>query len=247
METKTILKETKCGNVTFLSVYRKSTCAITKGNLDQPRRRLTPEEKEKHRNRIALNNAIISVNAAFGDEAYFVTLTYADNHYFETTAKSVKNDMTNWIRRIKYEFPDAVVFAVYGEGGKYGRFHVHAIVEGLNCEEIKGKWAKGYVMIISTYIWNRIHRPGLATDYSYLTIYMMRHWSKEYGGHRYSLSRNAPKPIVTSYEITDEEYSLLRHPTKKGYKLVCKYETEYRGLLLRFVKRTKTQKKKGII
>ena len=236
MKKATIKKETKAGNVTLVSIYQKSTRAIGVGSLDAPRHPLSPEEKEKHRNRIALNNAITRVNAAFSGQAYFVTLTYDEKHYDGVTAPCVKNDMQNWIRRVKYEFPEAIVFAVYGEGGENGRFHVHAIVQGLTPKQIKGKWNKGHVAVISVELWNRTNRPGLATDYTYLTIYLMKQWKKEYGGHRYYLSRNAPKPIVTSYEVTNEEYSLLAPPMKKGYKLVAKYATEYRGYHFRYIR-----------
>ncbi len=180
----------------------------------------TEEEREKHREQMSrkLHAQLVNANLEPGD--LYVTLTCDVQHEIHTVedAKWIRD---NFVRRLRYKYPDAVIFIYMGRGGRYGRFHFHALIKGIPMEYIFHQWPyapgkeikyddehsreDGAIMESTA-----VQRDGVlirlldqnrkyngvdhGPDYTGLANYLFDHWTPEQGGHRWKMTRNVKRP-----------------------------------------------------
>ena len=82
----------------------------------EPRQRFkTEEEREQHRIGISRRKHARLVNENFSPRSLYSTLTFDDEHEVHTF-KDAKRIRDLYVRRLKYAFPDAVIFVYMGRG-----------------------------------------------------------------------------------------------------------------------------------
>lgn len=154
--------------------------------------------------------------------------------------------MQRYIRRLKYQYRDAVIAAVCGQGKTTNRFHIHMITEGIPEETLQKQWSYGEVRECRRLREHNFY-SGVdhGRDYTALATYLFLHWRPEYGGHRWYLSRNARKPEQEAPVEVKREYS-EKHPplTPKGYMLVETRNTPYGYYYFKYVRIPKRERRK---
>lgn len=97
----------------------------------EPRPRFkTEEEREKHRIGISRRKHARLVNENFSPRSLYSTLTL-DNENEVHTFKEAKRIRDLFVRRLKYAFPDAVIFIYLGRGKNTNRIHAHMLSDGV--------------------------------------------------------------------------------------------------------------------
>lgn len=207
----------------------------------------TPEERAAHRDGISRRNHTRLFNENFDPTSLYSTLTFDDEHEVHTfdDARRIRD---NYIRRLKYAYPDAVIFAYLGRGKSTARIHMHMVSRGIPEEAIKTKWKQGEICRIEplrSHNWREVAGKGktdCGQDYTGLANYLYDHWTPEQGGHRWKMTKNARKPEAEAAVPIKREYS-EKHPPMppRGYIYIeCKI-TPYGYQCYRYVK--KPQKK----
>lgn len=104
-----IKKRTFCGAVCEQEVFSISERTDIKKAEYRPRFE-TDEEREQHKIGISRRKHVRAFNANFSPSSLYSTLTFDDENEVHTfdDAKHVRD---LYIRRLKYAFPDAVIFA----------------------------------------------------------------------------------------------------------------------------------------
>ena len=161
------------------------------------------------------------INANFDANSYYSTLTMDDEHEVHTVA-DVKRLRDNYARRLLYAYPDAVFVLYYGRGKSTERFHLHMISKGIPPAAIAEKWGMGGVTRIKRLReHNYYDNVDYGKDYTGLANYLIAHWQKEYGGHRYKLCGKYVRPEKEAPVEVKRAYSDSKAPPPpKGYILV---------------------------
>lgn len=134
---------TRSGAVYEVEFYPVSeTVRDFSNSKPEPANVRTDEEKARYNNHKSEKHFIRLVNTNFTSAAYYVTLTYANEHLPESYAEAVKN-LDNYIRRLRYSNPHAKIVAVTGYGSRSGRLHHHLIISGVSEGDLLGKWLLG--------------------------------------------------------------------------------------------------------
>ena len=116
----------------------------------EPRPRFkTEEEREQHRIGISRRKHARLVNENFSPRSLYSTLTLDDENEVHTF-KEAKRIRDLFVRRLKYAFPDAVIFIYLGRGKNTNRIHVHMLSDGVPEEAIKKQWIYGSIVRPST-------------------------------------------------------------------------------------------------
>lgn len=114
----------------------------------EPRPRFkTEEEREQHRIGISRRKHARLVNENFSPRSLYSTLTL-DNENEVHTFKEAKRIRDLFVRRLKYAFPDAVIFIYLGRGKNTNRIHAHMLSDGVPEEAIKKQWIYGSIVRI---------------------------------------------------------------------------------------------------
>lgn len=189
------------------------------GKTVRPRLRFrSEEEREAHRLGISRRNFIRLINENCTPRGYYCTLTFSDDEEVHTFAEArVLRD--NYVRRLRYSCPDAVIFIVMGRGKHTRRIHFHMVAEGIGEDVIKKKWTYGTV-IDCEHLREHNFYDGIdcGADYTGLANYLFDHWTPEQGGHRYKATKNARKPQREDVRVIHLSYSAAKPPkTPKGY------------------------------
>lgn len=96
-----------------------------------PRMRFRDEgERAKHREGISRRKHARLINENFSAASLYCTLTLDDAHEVHTFSEA-KKIRDRYIRRLKYDYPDAVIFAYLGRGKSTHRIHMHMLVDGV--------------------------------------------------------------------------------------------------------------------
>lgn len=198
-----------------------------------PPRKMTEEEKIKHRDGISQRKFVRMINANFGPTSIYSTLTFGRECEVHTfwEARRVRD---NYYRRLLRASPDAKIVIVMGRGKHTSRIHFHMISEGVAYETIKDKWLDGDVIdrdYLREHNWYR-DKEGNWTDhgrdYTALAVYLHSHWTAEQGGHRWKATRNMAEPDVEDTKEIKRTYSPEKPPrAPKGYIYVGCSSTEY--------------------
>jgi len=150
------------------------------------------DRKEEYRNRNtvrAKNHIRRLVNCNFGSKAKFVTLTFRDTNLFDI--KDIRNchlQFRNFIRRLRFSFPDLHYICVveFQDKLKRGAVHFHMICDlpFVSNNNLAGWWSFGFVRI------NEIYNKEMVG--SYVSKYLLKNAFDERfrGFRRYYCSNN---------------------------------------------------------
>ena len=215
-------------------------------NKSSPRVRFkTEEERASHRIGIARRRIARLVNENFTTKSIYSTLTFNQENEIHSydEAKWVKKC---FCRRLKYAYPEAKFYIVYGRGKRTHRFHFHMISEGVPAEEIQRIWGYGNLERWSYLREHNFYDDGKGSkidhgkDWTALAYYMFDHYTPEQGGHYYTISKNVRLPKADNVTEVKRNYSEDKPPRRpKGYILISKKRTEFGFLYYKYVKITK--------
>ncbi len=217
---------------------------LSKAEPKRPRFK-TEEEREKHYMDTARRKHARYFNENFSPSSLYSTLTFDDEHEIHDF-QSAKRIRDNFCRVLKYHYPDAVIFLYIGKGKSTHRLHLHMVSEGVPKSAIQEKWIHGRIRRIDELREHNFYEGvDHGQDYTGLANYLFAHWTKEQGGHRWKMTKNARKPEQEKpHEVKPipartpkERYTLDRPPkAPAGYMLVEKRATAYGYLYFRYVK-----------
>lgn len=203
----------------------------------EPRPRFkTEEEREQHKIGISRRKHARLVNENFSPRSLYSTLTLDDENEVHTF-KEAKRIRDLFVRRLKYAFPDAVIFIYLGRGKNTNRIHAHMLSDGVLEEAIKKQWIYGNIVRIN-HLREHNYYDGVdhGQDYTGLANYLFDHWTKEQGGHRWKQTRNARKPDRETPTVAKRVYTESKPPRPpKGYILVETKSTKYGYLYFKYV------------
>ena len=203
----------------------------------EPRPRFkTEEEREQHKIGISRRKHARLVNENFSPRSLYSTLTLDDENEVHTF-KEAKRIRDLFVRRLKYAFPDAVIFIYLGRGKNTNRIHAHMLSDGVPEEAIKKQWVYGNIVRIN-HLREHNYYDGVdhGQDYTGLANYLFDHWTKEQGGHRWKQTRNARKPDRETPTVAKRVYTESKPPRPpKGYILVETKSTKYGYLYFKYV------------
>lgn len=215
-------KKTMSGAVCEIEVYSVSdSVKLTKNTEPTPQNVRTPEEKARYNNHKSEKHFVRLVNTNFTSAAYYVTLTYANEHLPESYAEAVKN-LANYTRRLRYSNPHAKIVAVTGYGSRSGRLHHHLIVSVVSEGDILSKWTGGEI-VKAEHLRKDNYYNGVnhGEDFTALAVYLHQHTPAEHKGKRWKQTKNIQQPEQKKAEQIKRAYSELCPPkTPKGFTLV---------------------------
>lgn len=254
-----VKRRTFAGCVCEQEVYTVSNRMkdISRAEPQKPRFK-NEEERELHYTNMARRKHARYFNANFSPSSLYSTLTFDDEHEIHDY-KSAKRIRDNYRRVLKYHYPNAVIFLYIGKGKSTHRLHLHMVSEGVPKEKITEKWIYGSIRRVDhlrEHNWYEGVDHG--QDYTGLANYLFEHWTKEQGGHRWNMTKNARKPDreppkeakPIPAKLPKERYTMDRPPkAPEGYMLIEKRATKYGYLYFRYVKippKQKGERKKRI-
>lgn len=226
------------GVVCEQEVYSVSSNRKRTNKNNVPRIRFqTEEEYDRYKAGISRRRFVQLVNCNFSPSSYYSTLTFDisnEVHTFQET-RIIRD---RYYRRLKYANPDAVVCIVMGRGKTTNRIHMHMLTDGIDPATIISLWTYGEIVDIQQLReHNYYNNIDYGADYTGLANYLWKHWTKEQGGHRYKMSKNAKKPEKEKPTEPLTAYSLTHPPRPpKGYAYVEGFQTEYGYLHFKYVK-----------
>ncbi len=205
----------------------------------------TEEERAAHRIGIARRRCARLVNENFTTKSIYSTLTF-DRENEIHSHEEAKHIRKCFYRRLKYAFPEAKLFIVYGRGKNTHRFHFHLISEGVPAEEIQRIWNYGkleewsYLREHNYYDDGKGSKIDHGKDWTALAYYLFDHYTPEQGGHYYMASRNMKLPENDDVTEVKRNYTEDKPPKRpRGYILISKKMTEFGFLYYKYVKITK--------
>jgi len=217
---------------------------LTRAEPKRPRFK-TEAEREQHYTNTARRKHARYFNENFSPTSIYSTLTFDDEHEIHDF-KSAKRIRDNYRRVLLYHYPDAVIFLYIGKGKSTHRLHLHMVSEGIPEKLIAEKWIHGSIRR-SDHLRAHNFYSGIdyGQDYTGLANYLFDHWTKEQGGHRWSMTQNArkpdrekPKEVKPIPGKTPRERYTAQRPPKApaGYMLVETKATTYGYLYFRYIK-----------
>lgn len=232
-----VKRRTFSGVICEQEVYIVSDRAAGMGQLKMPRQRFRDEaERAAHREAMARRKNAQLINANFSPSSLYSTLTFDTLHEVHTfeEARRVRD---NFVRRLKYRYPTAVIYAVMGRGATTSRIHFHLITEGIPEAVIVKTWRCGSVKRIE-HLREHCRYNGVdhGQDYTGLANYLFDHWTPEQGGHHYYITRNARHPEKEEPKLCERVYTPDKPPVMRGYMLVETRATKYGYIYYKFVK-----------
>lgn len=235
---KRIKRRTFSGAVCEQIVYSVSDRVRDIKNAKPSRQRFKNEqERQLHKQEISRRRHARLFNENFCPTSLYSTLTFDDENEVHTFTEA-RWILDNFIRRLQYACPGAVIFAYKGRGKSTQRIHFHMVSEGVTKEIIQKQWLYGSVLrIVNLREHNYYDGVDHGQDYTGLANYLFDHWTPEQGGHRWKQTRNARRPDVEPATETKRDYSIEKPPLPpKGYILVGAKATKYGYLYFKYVK-----------
>lgn len=233
-----VKRRTFSGAVCEQEVFIVSDRAKNIRNAEPRIRFKTEEEREKHRLGIARRRHARLVNENFSPRSLYSTLTF-DNDNEVHTFQEAKHIRDLFVRRLKYAFPDSVIFTYLGRGKHTKRIHLHMISDDVPKNVIQKQWLYGTVIDIE-HLREHNYYNGVdyGQDYTGLANYLFDHWTTEQGGQHYSKTRNARQPDREPATEIKRNYTEEKPPRPpKGYILVETKSTQYGYLHFKYVKK----------
>lgn len=209
-------KKTLSGAVCEIEIFSvPDGVKLTKNTEPKPVNVRTEEEKARYNNHKSEKHLVRLVNTNFTSAAYYVTLTYDNEHLAQSYTEAAKN-LDNYIRRLRYSNPYAKIVAVTGHGSRSGRLHHHLIVSGVSEGDILGKWFLGDIAKVE-----HLHGNEYGEDFTALAVYLHQHAPAEHKGKRWKQTKNMVKPIQKEVKPLKRSYSEKQLPqAPKGFALV---------------------------
>ena len=229
------------GAVCTQIVYTVSDGTDKKTSKPRKPRFQTREEQDEFNGKASASRLETLVNANFGPTSYYSTLTLDTENEVHTAAE-MRKLRDRYYRRLTYNYPDAKIVVVYGQGKSTSRFHLHMISDGIPPEAIGKLWGYGSVIDCKPlrkhnyYLDENGNKVDHGQDYEALANYLHGHWRKEFGGHRYKATRNCVRPEPEPATEAVRDYS-PKHPpvAPRGYILVEARATQYGFLYFKYV------------
>lgn len=186
------------------------------------RREYNRRKSEKHFTRL--------VNANFDHTAYYVTLTY-DNEHLPLTIEEAEKNLENYKRRLQRNNPYAKIIAVTGRGRRSGRLHHHLIVSGVSESDIIGKWTGGEIARAEHLREHNFYNGvDCGEDFTGLAEYLFAHTDETLKGRRWKQTKTIEQPKADKPKKVSRFYSEKKPPkAPEGYKLVDVKSSEYFG------------------
>ncbi len=157
------------------------------------------------------------LNANFGPEDYYLTLTYrvADRPDEETMKRQIRK-LLEKLRIIQRKDGRELRYVWSAEMGKRGAAHIHIVVNHIDLQKVRDAWPYGYVQA------KPLDRSGQYSKLAeYLVKYAERTWASigKHIGRRYNPSRGLIRPKVESKIILGRREIPEEIPVPKGWYL----------------------------
>ena len=212
----------------------------------KPRLRFkSEEEREAHKLGMSKRKHRRNFNENFRPTSLYSTLTFDDENEVHTWSEA--NYIKElYLRRLRYAYPEAVIFFYKGRGKSTHRIHFHMVSEGIPEEVIRNQWKYGEIAYI-VHLREHNYYQGVdhGQDYTGLADYLFDHWTPEQGGKRWYQTRNARRPEKEEPKEIKRAYSEAKPPAPpKGYKLVESRGTKYGYMYFKYVLDIEPEKKK---
>lgn len=175
-----VIRDTYSGSVCEREVYDISELTKNVKAAKPPKPRFqNEEEREQHKLGISRRRHARLVNANFSPTSLYSTLTFS-NEYEVHTFEEAKRIRDNFVRRLKYAYPEARIMAYLGRGKSTNRIHMHMLSEGVPEELIRRQWYLGSVVRIE-HLKEHCYYDGVdhGQDYTGLANYLFDHWTPE--------------------------------------------------------------------
>lgn len=245
-----VCRETYSGPVLEKEYYGVERVRNAKTSGPNPRFK-TEAERKAHREKISRKKHERLVNENFTPNGWYVTVTFGGKDRIEMPQKDrmteedkiaaygiLRKEKNNYIKRLKYKYPDAVIFGYMGLGRDDQNPHIHLLIEGIPDKDfIESKWEKGRVIRIE-HLRTHCHYDGIdcGRDYRGLANYLFDHWEEAQGSHRWSQTKTTKQPQREDARTVKRVYTEEHPPrTPKGYILVETYATRYGYICFRYV------------
>ena len=231
-----VKRRTFSGCVCEQEVYHISAKAKNIGKAEPTIRFENEEERAIHRVEISRRNHTRLFNENFSPKALYSTLTIDDFHEVHDF-RDADRIAANYMRRLRYKYPDAVIFLYMGRGKSTERIHFHMVSLGIPAEYIGQKWKCGEIKrIVNLRAHNTYKGVDHGQDYTGLANYLFNHWTEEQGGHRWKMTRNAKRPEREEATVALREYNEKKPPrAPKGYILVESKKTKYGYFYFKYI------------
>lgn len=182
------------------------------------------EEREEHREKMALKRFIRLFNATFRPGDLYATLTFDDDHEVHTFAEARRVRDAYW-RRLRRRWPEAAMCLVMGRGKSTSRIHFHLVAQGMPGEGLTACWSWGMVLepirVLrehNFYMDAQGNKVDHGADFRGLAVYLFRHWTAEQGGCHYKATRNMRPPDREERTQCNRRYTEANPPkAPKGY------------------------------
>ena len=209
---------------------------ISKAKPPKPRFQ-NDEERKQHSLLISKRKFARLINTNFSPKSLYSTLTF-DNESEVHTFEEARQIRENFIRRLLYKYPNAVIVLVMGRGKHTNRIHFHMLSNDIPEEYIRKQWKYGKVVEIE-HLREHNWYDGVdhGQDYTGLANYLFGHWTEEQGGHRWRMTKTARQPEAEKPEEIKREYSEKKPPKPpRGYMLVECQGNRYGYLYFKYIK-----------
>lgn len=238
---------------TFSGVICEQEVYVIERNRQQipssePRLRFhNEEERLQHKLNMSRKHHERLINENFSPSSLYSTLTFnQENECHDYIDAKILRD--RFVRRLKYKYPDAVIFIYLGRGKNTNRMHVHMVSEGIPQEFILKQWTYGDISRIE-HLREHNFYDGVdhGQDYKGLANYLFDHWEPAQGSHRWKQTKNAKQPEREEMTECKRIYNEKNVPKPlKGYVLVEIQTTKYGYYYYRYVLDPKIQMKEKI-
>ncbi len=190
----------------------------------------TDEERREYNRRKSEKHFVRLVNTNFDHNAYYVTLTY-DNEHLPATYEEAERNLENYKRRLQRYNPNIKLIAVTGEGKNSGRLHHHLIILGAAEKDIIEKWTGGNIAR-AEHLRKHNYYNGVdqGEDFTALAEYLFHHTEQVTKGRRWKQTKKLEQPKEQKPQKVCRSYSEKKPPkAPEGYKLVAVQTSEYFG------------------
>ncbi len=173
-------------------------------------------ERAEHRRKMALRRFIRWFNENFHPGDWYITPTLDDAHEVHTMAEA-KRIRSNYRRRIKRAYPNAVLAIPIGRGKSTARIHFHVVAHGVPLEALVEAWTWGKVQaprqlrVHNYYEIEGVGKVDCGANYRGLATYLFNHWTEEVGGHYVMTTRQGRQPEAEKPTVAKRRYS-DKHP-----------------------------------
>lgn len=243
---KTVKRRIFSGVVCEQIVYNVPDRVRDIGKTKPPRPRFKDEaEREQHRLGMSRRHHARIFNRNFGPTSLYSTLTL-DDEYEVHTFREARRLRDNYVRRLRYRYPNAKIMIYMGRGKGTRRIHFHMLSDGVPEDAIIELWGMGDITRVEP-LREHNYYNGIdhGRDYTGLANYLFDHWTPEQGTRRrWKATANLDKPEPEPAVVVKRGYTEKKPPSPpKGYILVESRATKYGYLYFKYVRKPNLKKR----